>query len=74
MGHEADNLPPTSAQVRTVWHCTSTPTYVRVPFIPVFPGQWVVKALTRVSQKIDSEHQMSHSFASHENMILLTKH
>jgi len=38
-GHEIDHLPPTSAKIRTVWSYTSTPTYVGVPFIPVFPGQ-----------------------------------
>jgi hypothetical protein len=76
-GCEADHFAPSSSKVKNVWTYTSTPTYVRVLFIPVFPGQsqfYALLKLSRCPEKFGSEHQMSQGFASHENNIFLTKH
>ena len=43
--HEADHSPPSSAEVKTVWNCTSTPPYVFIPWtgtIIISKGIWKV--------------------------------
>jgi hypothetical protein len=37
------------------------------------PGLWVIKLCPECSKKSDSGHQVSHGFASHENIVFLTK-
>jgi hypothetical protein len=35
LGHEADHLPPSSAEVKNVWSYTSTPQYAFIVLCPV---------------------------------------